>query len=82
MSGKRKRQTLKPNTSRVAKRPSSLPPQYDFTPTDPSQSSPPVLPRKHNLPSVRDYPPPRNLFPTMTFTQSPLTPAVAEIVDD
>ncbi|CAH8305849.1 unnamed protein product [Eruca vesicaria subsp. sativa] len=75
MTGKKKRHNLKPTTSRVAKRPSSLPPQYDFIPTDASQSIPPVLPRSNNLPSVRDYPPPKNLFPTTTFAQSPLTPA-------
>ncbi|CAH8288513.1 unnamed protein product, partial [Eruca vesicaria subsp. sativa] len=45
-----------------------------FIPTNASQSIPPVLPRSKNLPSVRDYPPPWNLFPTTTFAQSsPLT---------
>ncbi|KAG2313119.1 hypothetical protein Bca52824_024676 [Brassica carinata] len=82
MGGKRKRNTVKPITSRVSQRPSSLPTQYDFVARDPSQSNPPVLPKRNTLPSVRDYPPPRLLFPTTTFpptasAPSPLTPAAA-----
>uniref|UniRef100_M4D0K3 Uncharacterized protein n=1 Tax=Brassica campestris TaxID=3711 RepID=M4D0K3_BRACM len=88
MGGKRKRNTIKPNTSRVTQRPSTLPTQYDFVPRDPSPSIPPVLPKKNHLPknnplpSVRDYPPPRKLFPTTNFppsqsAMSPLTPAAA-----
>ncbi|WZZ01383.1 hypothetical protein YC2023_073711 [Brassica napus] len=88
MGGKRKRNTIKPNTSRVTQRPSTLPTQYDFVPRDPSPSIPPVLPKKNPLPknnplpSVRDYPPPRKLFPTTNFppsqsAMSPLTPAAA-----
>ncbi|KAL0743763.1 hypothetical protein Bca4012_085276 [Brassica carinata] len=82
MGGKRKRMTVKPTTSRVTQRPSALPTQYDFVPRDPSQSIPRVLPKNNPLPSVRDYPPPRNLFPTTNFpparsATSPLTPGSA-----
>ncbi|KAL0797041.1 hypothetical protein Bca101_068418 [Brassica carinata] len=82
MGGKRKRITVKPNTSRVTQRPSAVPTQYDFVPRDPSQSIPRVLPKNNPLPSVRDYPPPRNLFPKTNFpparsAPSPLTPAAA-----
>ncbi|KAG5383396.1 hypothetical protein IGI04_019155 [Brassica rapa subsp. trilocularis] len=88
MGGKRKRNTVKPNSSRVTQRPATLPAQYDFVPRDPSPSIPPVLPKnkplpKNNpLPSVRDYPPPRKLFPETNFppsqsAPSPLTPAAA-----
>ncbi|KAL0730467.1 hypothetical protein Bca4012_026560 [Brassica carinata] len=59
MSGKRKRAALKPS------RPASLPTQYEFVPRSSSQSFPPAQ-RKVTQPSVRDYPPPRQLFPTST----------------
>ncbi|KAL0864509.1 hypothetical protein Bca101_043627 [Brassica carinata] len=74
MGGKRKRNTVKPITSRVSQRPSSLPTQYDFVARDPSQSNPPVLPKRTRSRLL--------LFPTTTFpptasAPSPLTPAAA-----
>ncbi|KAF8109783.1 hypothetical protein N665_0091s0012 [Sinapis alba] len=82
MGGKRKHNTVKPNTSRATPQASSLPTQYDFLSRDPSQSLPPVLPKNNPLSCVRDYPPPRKLFPTTIFppsasAQPPLTPAAA-----
>ncbi|XP_048635064.1 uncharacterized protein LOC111199033 [Brassica napus] len=87
MGGKRKRNTVKPNTSLVTQRPATLPAQYDFVPRDPSPSIPPVLPKnkplpKNNplpkkipLPSVRDYPPPRKPFPATSFPPSQSAPS-------
>ncbi|KAG2288307.1 hypothetical protein Bca52824_047911 [Brassica carinata] len=81
MGGKRKRNTVKPNSSRVTQRPATLPAQYDFIPRDPSPSIPPVLPK--NKPLLRtilshlfDYPPQKAVSET-NFPPSQSAPCLS-----
>ncbi|KAH0904761.1 hypothetical protein HID58_044264 [Brassica napus] len=75
MGGKRKRNLVAPGSS-INKTPRPLPTQYDFVSKAKTSNLPPVvLPNKNPAPSVRDYPPPRQLFPCSTFQPSGSAPS-------
>ncbi|KAL1226058.1 putative transposase-like protein [Cardamine amara subsp. amara] len=75
MGGKRKRKLVPPNT--LVRTPASLPKsRYDFVPR--TSSDPPVLPNNQRQPSVRDYPPPKQLFPTPAAPRSGASPPAGE----
>ena len=74
MGGKRKRNLVAPGSS-INKTPRPLPTQYDFVSKATTSNLPPVvLPNNNPAPSVRDYPPPRQLFPCSTFQPSGSAP--------
>ncbi|KAL0898955.1 hypothetical protein Bca101_082916 [Brassica carinata] len=73
MGGKRKRHVVAPKSS-INRTPRPLPPQYDFVPRAATSNLPPVLPNNNPTPSVRDYPPPRQHFPSSTLPASRCAP--------
>ncbi|XP_033142467.1 uncharacterized protein LOC117132468 isoform X1 [Brassica rapa] len=74
MGGKRKRKLVAPGSS-INKTPRPLPTRYDFVSKATTSNLPPVvLPNNNPAPSVRDYPPPRQLFPSSTFPPSGSAP--------
>ncbi|KAL0873839.1 hypothetical protein Bca101_023544 [Brassica carinata] len=74
MGGKRKRHFVAPKST-LNRTPSPLPTQYDFVPRATTSNVPPVvLPNNNPAPSVRDYPPPRQLFPASTYPYSGSAP--------
>ncbi|KAH0898337.1 LOW QUALITY PROTEIN: hypothetical protein HID58_047905, partial [Brassica napus] len=73
-SAPRKRNLVAPGSS-INKTPRPLPTQYDFVSNAKTSNLPPVvLPNNNPTPSVRDYPPPRQLFPCSTFQPSGSAP--------
>ncbi|KAG2311646.1 hypothetical protein Bca52824_023203 [Brassica carinata] len=74
MGGKRKRKLMAP-TSLINKARRPLPNQYDFVSKATTSNLPQVvLPNNNPAPSVRDYPPLRQLFPCSTFPPSGSAP--------
>ena len=74
MGGKRKRKLVAPGSS-INKTPRRLPTRYDFVSKATTSNLPPVvLPNNNPAPSVRDYPPLRQLFPSSTFPPSGSAP--------